>query len=101
MSALLTTSECEDKFLNYIAAQINWEVGRFQSAKQVEEEARARISALADLTLEILGSRNQVEAWLEAATKAREAPFTPSAGDNSALSWPSSGSSSFDRPRKR
>lgn len=76
MSVLLTTSESEDKFLNYIAAQINWEVGRFQRAKQIEAEARARISALAELTLEILGSRNQVEAWLEAATEAREVSFT-------------------------
>ena len=70
MSALLTKSECEGKFLNYIAAQINWEVGRFQHAKRIEAEAHARITALADL-----GSRNQVGAWLEAATTAREASF--------------------------
>jgi hypothetical protein len=65
MSALQARSELENSFLDYIASRINWEVGRFRLTKQTEAETGARISALANLTLEVLGSRSEVEAWLQ------------------------------------
>jgi hypothetical protein len=74
MSALQARSELENSFLDYIASRINWEVGRFRLTKQTEAETGARISALANLTLEVLGCRSEVEAWLQMVTKAPERP---------------------------
>ena len=72
MSVLQARNELENSFLDYIASRINWEVGRFRLAKQTEAETGARISALADLTLEVLGSRSEAEAWLQMVVEAPE-----------------------------
>jgi hypothetical protein len=42
--------------------------------QQTEAGTGAHISALADLALEVLGSRSEVEAWLQMVTEAPERP---------------------------
>jgi hypothetical protein len=74
MSVLQARNVLENSFLDYIASRINWEVGRFRLAEQTEAETGAHISALADLALEVLGSRSEVEAWLQMVTEAPERP---------------------------
>jgi hypothetical protein len=74
MSVLQARNVLENSFLDYIASRINWEVGRFRLAKQTEAETGAHISALADLALEVLGSRSEVEAWLQMVTEEPERP---------------------------
>jgi hypothetical protein len=74
MRVLQARNEVENSFLDYIASRINWEVGRFRLAEQTEAETGAHISALADLALEVLGSRSEVEAWLQMVTEAPERP---------------------------
>ena len=59
--------ESEGRFLAYLACRINCEVDRFQ-----REEQCAQIRLLADRALQILGSRDELDAWLEAATRVTE-----------------------------
>ena len=59
----------EGRFLAYVACRINREVDRFQ---QEQAHTHEYIGQLAELALEILGSRDKLEAWLKAATRARE-----------------------------
>ena len=75
----LVISESEGRFLLYVACRINCEVERFQRGEQDEARTRTQISLLADRALEILGNRHELEAWLEAATRAMELPWAASA----------------------
>lgn len=75
----LRISESEGKFLLYVACHINCEVERFQRREQDQARTRAQSSLLADRALEILDDRQELEAWLEAATRAMELPWAASA----------------------
>jgi hypothetical protein len=77
----LRISESEGKFLLYVACRINCEVGRFQRGEQDQVRTRAQISLPAERALEILGNRHELEAWLEAATRAMELPWAASASE--------------------
>jgi hypothetical protein len=68
----LVLSEGEGKFLLYIACRINYEVDRFRRGEQSEARTRAHVKQLADRALEILDSKDEVDAWLDTAIRARE-----------------------------
>jgi hypothetical protein len=74
----LTSAKREEKFLAYLASRINWEVDRLERAEQSEAEGTAHIRQLADLAREVLGTGEEVEGWLEAATRAAELLAPPS-----------------------
>jgi hypothetical protein len=71
----LVISESEGNFLLYVACRITCEVERFQRGEQDQARTCAQISLLAERALEILGNRQELEAWLEAATRATELPW--------------------------
>ena len=75
----LRLSESEGQFLLYVACRIYCEVGRFQRGEQDEARTRVQVSLLADRALEILNDRLELDAWLEAATRVLELPWTSSA----------------------
>lgn len=77
----LRLSESEGQFLLYVTCRINLEVGRFQRGEQDQARTRAQISLLAERALEILGNRHELEAWLQAATRATELPWAFSASE--------------------
>jgi hypothetical protein len=58
----------EGRFLTYIARRIDHEVARCQRRAQSAVQARVNIDRLATCALEVLGSQDELEAWLEAAT---------------------------------
>ena len=66
-------SEAEGPFLTYLACRINGELGRFERGEQCEARTRAHIRLLANRAREILG-RDEVDAWLEAASNLAELP---------------------------
>jgi hypothetical protein len=66
------TDQVEGAFLTYLARRIDLEVWRWKRNEQGNRETRANIERLASLALEILSSSDEVEAWLEAATREPE-----------------------------
>jgi hypothetical protein len=69
--------ESEGRFLAYIACRINHEVGRFQREEQCATRTRAHIRLLAHRALEILGGRDELDAWLNAGTQVTELLWAP------------------------
>jgi hypothetical protein len=70
--------QSEGRFLTYIARRIDHEVARWQRCVQSAAQARLNIDRLAACALEILGSKDELEAWLEAATSKTALPRLPS-----------------------
>jgi hypothetical protein len=68
----------EGRFLTYIARRIDHEVARCQRREQSAVQARVNIDRLATCALEVLGSKDELEAWLEAATSEPALPRLPS-----------------------
>jgi hypothetical protein len=68
----------EGRFLTYIARRIDHEVARCQRCEQSAVQARVNVDRLARCALEVLGSKDELEAWLEAATSAPALPRLPS-----------------------
>jgi hypothetical protein len=64
----------EGRFLTYIARRIDDEVARCQRCKQSAAQTRVNIDRLATCALEVLGSKDELEAWLEAATSKTALP---------------------------
>ena len=72
--------QSEGRFLTYIACRIDCEMARLQWCEQSETETCVNIDRLATRALEILGSKDELEAWLEAATGSRHFPASSQLG---------------------
>jgi hypothetical protein len=70
----------EGRFLTYIARRIDCEVARCQRCEQSAVQTRVNIDRLARCALEVLGSKDELAAWLEAATSE---PALPRLASNS------------------
>ena len=68
----------EGRFLTYIARRIDCEVAHCQRCEQSAAQTRVNIDRLATCALEVLGSKDELEAWLEAATSKTALPRLPS-----------------------
>ncbi len=64
----LHLNDDERVFLAYLARRIDREVNRWQRREQARNQSWADIDRLAGCALEILQSREELQAWLEVAT---------------------------------